>query len=131
MEKHQSLHQRRINGDASEEQPAFSLHMADAGTDQFDRDFALSMASEQNLLYEIEQAMNRIRGGSYGVCELTGKTIESERLKAIPWARFSAEAEKQLERDGMFERARFAPLEGLPKTSETEEAEEAEVEEEA
>ncbi len=117
--------------DASEEQPAFSLHMADAGTDQFDRDFALSMASsEQSLLYEIEQAINRIRSRTYGICELTGKPIEAERLRAIPWARFSTEAEKQLERDGAVRRARLAPLEALPKGSETE-PEAAEAEEEA
>lgn len=119
--------------DASEEQPAFSLHMADAGTDQFDRDFALSMvSSEQNLLYEIEQAINRIHSGTYGTCELTGKSIEGERLKAIPWARFSADAEKQLEKDGVVYRARLAPLEALSKGNENEEeTEQAEVEEEA
>src|SRR5215472_10505489 len=44
--------------DASEEQPAFSLHMADAGTDSFDRDFALSrISSEQDAVYEIEEAL--------------------------------------------------------------------------
>ena len=59
--------------DASEEQPAFSLHMADAGTDSFDRDFALSrVSSEQDALYEIEDALMRIRRGTYGICELTG-----------------------------------------------------------
>src|SRR4051812_11834896 len=60
--------------DASEEQPAFSLHMADAGTDSFDRDFALSrISSEQDAVYEIDEAMMRIRRGTYGICELTGK----------------------------------------------------------
>jgi RNA polymerase-binding transcription factor DksA len=118
--------------DASEEQPVFSLHMADAGTDNFDRDFALSMASsEQSAVYEIEQALGRIRSGSYGVCELTGKPIETDRLKAVPWARFSTEAEKQLEKEGVVHRPRLAPLEGMPKTNETAETDEVEVEEEA
>src|SRR6476659_7733468 len=46
--------------DASEEQPAYSLHIADAGTDNYDRDFALGIASaEQEALYEIDQALNR------------------------------------------------------------------------
>src|SRR5438093_3294390 len=74
--------------DASEEQPAYSLHIADAGTDNYDRDFALSIAtSEQEALYEIDQALNRIQEGAYGICELTGKPIELERLKAVPWTR--------------------------------------------
>jgi len=113
--------------DASEEQPTFSLHMADAATDAFDRDFALSMASsEQSALYEVEQAINRIRNGTYGICELTGKPIEPERLKAVPWARFSAEAEKQLEKDGAVKRARLAPVEAMPKGGDAGEDEEEE-----
>src|SRR5689334_14322397 len=69
---------------AKEEQPAFSLHMADAGTDEFDRDFALSlMSSEQSALYEVDEALNRIRAGTYGICEVTGEEIEPERLAAI------------------------------------------------
>src|SRR4030095_3664181 len=44
------------------EQPTFSQHMADAATDSFDRDLALSLiSSEQDALYEIEQALSRIK----------------------------------------------------------------------
>lgn len=107
--------------DASEESPAFGLHMADAATDTYDRDFALGIAtSEQNVLYEIDEALNRIRNGSYGICELTGKPIEKERLKAIPWARFSAAAEKQLEREGAVKRAKLGQLAGLVGTAQPE-----------
>ena len=111
--------------DASEEQPAFSLHMADAGTDSFDRDFALSrISSEQDAVYEIEEALMRIRRGTYGICELTGKPIESKRLEAVPWARFSAAAEKQLEKDGAVRRTRLNPREAFPRgVSATNEAE--------
>lgn len=116
--------------DATEEQPSYSLHMADAGTDTYDRDFALSMASsEQSTIYEIEQAINRIRAGTYGVCEVTGKPIEPERLKAVPWTRFSTQAEKELEKDGTVQRARLAPVEAVAKTSEGEESESEEEEE--
>jgi DnaK suppressor protein len=100
--------------DASEEQPAFSLHMADAGTDSFDRDLALSrISSEQDAVYEIDEALMRIRRGTYGTCELTGKPIERERLEAIPWTRFSAAAEQQLEKEGQVRRARLAPREAI------------------
>ena len=87
--------------DALEENPNFSTHVADAATDTYDRDFALCMlSSEQDAVYEIEEALDRINHGSYGICEVTGKPIEPSRLAAIPWTRFSAEAEKQLEKDG-------------------------------
>src|ERR1043166_9549142 len=103
---------------ATEERPSFSMHMADAGTDTYDRDFALSMMSlEQDGLYEIQEALSRILHGTYAFCELTGKPIEPERLEAIPWTRFSADAEKRLEKDGAVRRPRLAPREPVNRTS--------------
>ena len=102
--------------DARQEQPSLSTHMADAGTDTYDQDFALGiLSSEQDALYEIEQALHRIRDGTYGICELTGKRIESERLQAIPWARFTAAAEKQLEKEGAVTRHRLGPRDTVPR----------------
>ncbi len=76
-------------------------HIADAATDSYDRDWALAMiSSDQNALYEIEQALGRIQEGTYGVCELTGRPIEAARLRAIPWTRFSARAQAELEARG-------------------------------
>jgi RNA polymerase-binding transcription factor DksA len=105
-----------LTKDALEEQPSYSTHMADAGTDNYDRDFALGMlSSEQDARYEIEQAIDRIRNGAYGKCELTGKPIEPERLEAIPWTRFSARAEKQLEQEGALKRASLGPRDTVAK----------------
>src|SRR5262245_49872206 len=96
--------------DALEENPNFSTHMADAATDTYDRDLALGMlSSDQDALYEIEEAIDRIRNGTYGVCELTGKPIEPKRLEVIPWTRFTATAEQQLEKEGAVKRARLGP----------------------
>lgn len=97
-----------LNEIAREEQQAFSLHMADAGTDEFDRDFALSiLSSDQNAMFEIDAALERIRRGTYGVCEITGQPIEPERLAAIPWTRYSAAAQRELEETGNAARTRL------------------------
>ena len=62
--------------ESAEEMTSYSLHMADSGTDNFDRDFALSLlSSDQDAIYEIEEALKRIEKNTYGICELTGKTI--------------------------------------------------------
>jgi RNA polymerase-binding transcription factor DksA len=117
----------KLAREATEGTPTYSMHMADAGTDSFDRDFALSMlSSDQDALYEIEEAIKRIENGSYGVCELTGKPIPESRLQAIPWARFSADAQRQLERDGVLKRRQLSAFASLPaaETAETEEGEE-------
>ncbi len=114
---------------AKEEQQAFSQHMADAGTDEFDRDFALSMiSSDQNALYEIEAALNRIRSGSYGTCELTGNQIEAERLVAIPWTRYSAEAQREMELSGSAARTRLGELGGWAEPAKSDEDGEEEAE---
>jgi len=100
-----------ISRDINQEKITFSEHMADAGTDSYDRDFALSMLSAENdALYEIDQAIKRIELGTYGICEVTGRKIEPERLEAIPWTRFSAQAARELESNGEIKRAQLAQL---------------------
>jgi DnaK suppressor protein len=97
--------------ESAEEMSSYSLHMADSGTDNFDRDFALSLLSaDQDAIYEIEEALKRIEKGTYGVCELTGKQIPKARLDAIPWTRFTVEAQAQLERDGALRQRKLGAL---------------------
>lgn len=97
--------------ESAEEMASYSLHMADSGTDNFDRDFALSLlSSDQDALYEIEEALKRIEKDTYGVCELTGKPIPEARLEAIPWTRFTVEAQAQLEREGALRQKRLGAL---------------------
>jgi RNA polymerase-binding transcription factor DksA len=91
---------KRSSKDDAGDLSSYGQHMADAGTDTFDRDFALSMvANEQDALSEVEAAVQRIKAGTYGLCETTGKPIAKERLLAVPFTRYSAEALKQIERN--------------------------------
>jgi len=96
---------------AQEEISNFSEHMADAASDSYDRDCALALlSSAQEALYEIELALNRIASGTYGICELSGEVIETDRLKAIPWTRFSKAAQVQLENRGVTNRVQLGEL---------------------
>jgi DnaK suppressor protein len=89
------------------EASAFGMHQADAGSDAYDRDFALSLLSqEQDALYEIDQALKRIELGTYGVCEMSGKQIPHTRLEAIPFARFTVQCQAQLEKQSKASRVR-------------------------
>ena len=97
--------------ESAEEMSSYSLHMADSGTDNFDRDFALSLlSSDQDAVYEIEEALKRIEKDTYGICELTEKPIPKTRLDAIPWTRFTVEAQTQLEREGALRQRRLGTL---------------------
>lgn len=125
------LHQ--MNGlakESAEEMASYSLHMADSGTDNFDRDFALSLlSSDQDAVYEIEEALKRIEKDTYGVCELTGKPIPRARLDAIPWTRFTVEAQAQLEREGALRQKRLGALGTVDSAGSVEVEEEEEAEE--
>ncbi len=125
---------RQMNGlakESAQEMAGYSLHMADSGTDNFDRDFALSLlSSDQDAIYEIEEALKRIEKQTYGICELTGKTIPKSRLEAIPWTRFTVQAQAQLEKEGALRQRRLGALGTVDAVGTTEvESEEEEPEE--
>src|SRR6476646_9233361 len=100
---HGTLRSRAEGSEAS----AFGMHQADAGSDAYDRDFALSLLSqEQDALYEIDEALKRIDLGTYGKCEMSGKPISRARLEAIPFARFTVECQSQLKKQSKASRVR-------------------------
>ena len=83
-------------------------HQGDAGSDAYDRDFALSvLAKEQDALYEIEQALRRIQSGAYGICEMSSRKVPQARLEAIPFARLTVECQAQWEKE--YGNRRFRP----------------------
>jgi len=74
------------------------IHMADLGSDNFEQEFALGlMDSERKLLTEIEEALERIDKGIYGICLGTGKPISKARLEAQPWAKYCVDYAQKLE----------------------------------
>jgi DnaK suppressor protein len=96
------------NAPEGSEASGSGMHQGDAGSDAYDRDFALSvLAKEQDALYEIEEALKRIRRNTYGVCELSGKKIPHTRLEAIPFARLTVECQGQWEKE--YGNRRFRP----------------------
>ncbi len=98
-----SLRSRAEGSEAS----AFGMHQADAGSDAYDRDFALSLLSqEQDSLYEIDEALKRVENGTYGVCEMSGKPIPHARLEALPFTRYTVECQAELEKRNRFSRVR-------------------------
>jgi len=100
-----------LKKESAEEMPGYSMHMADSGTDNFDRDSALSLlSSDQDAVYEIDEALKRIEKGTYGRCELTDKAIPKTRLNAVPWARYTVDSQAQLEKDGAIRHRKLGSL---------------------
>jgi len=92
-------------GASARESGELSLNSSDAGTETFDRDLALSMvANDHEALEEIEDAIDRIFDGSYGICQQTKKPINKSRLRAVPFTRFSLEGQNLFENNNRKER---------------------------
>ena len=97
---HTSETLKQSSKDNSGDLSGYGSHQADAGTETFDRDFALGILSnEQDALNEIEEAIYRIKDGTYGICEETGKPINKERLTVVPFTRFSLEGQEAFEKN--------------------------------
>jgi RNA polymerase-binding protein DksA len=87
--------QRESSGDLS----SYSFHMADHGTDNFDREFALNLvSSEQDVIYEIDDALRRLQMGTYGACEKCSELIAKPRLKAQPFAKLCIKCQSEAEK---------------------------------
>jgi DnaK suppressor protein len=103
---------------AKEPLEKFSMSMADVATDEFDHNLALSLLSaEQAALYEIDEALSRIKNGTYGICEITGNPIPESRLNAVPWTRFSMDTERRLESTGQIDHVRLGKLQSVTEPS--------------
>lgn len=76
-------------------------HMADAGTDNFDQEFDLSMIeNEQETLVQVDEALGRVEAGTYGRCLECEAAIAKPRLQALPYTRTCIECARALERQG-------------------------------
>jgi RNA polymerase-binding protein DksA len=77
-----SKNPREASGDLS----AYTVHMADMSADTYERELAMNLASsEQEVLYQIDDALKRMDEGAYGSCQQCGKPIALSRLKAVPY----------------------------------------------
>jgi DnaK suppressor protein len=85
-------------GEASGSLSNAPLHMADLGTDAFEKEFSLSLLQNQErALEEISEALERVRQGTFGRCEECGGVIPKARLQAIPYARHCVECARKLQ----------------------------------
>ena len=99
-----SMEQEALRAGGNSNLSNLPIHMADMGTDNYEQEFTLGLVEkDRQLLREINVALAKIADGRYGICEGTGKPITRARLEAQPWARFSIEHARQLEKGfGMY-----------------------------
>ena len=92
---HASPSERSDSGDVS----GHVMHLADVATDMYDREFNLSLASnDREVIQKIDAALDRIAKKTYGFCLKSGKKISESRLKAIPYAEYCLEVQEEMDR---------------------------------
>ena len=90
---------RKSPKEASGDISSYTYHMADIATDTYDREFIMSLASnDRALFYEIEDALKKIEDGTFGVCEECKNLIARVRLRAIPYARLCLKCQEKKEK---------------------------------
>ena len=88
----QRLTEEALHRDNGGETTHMPIHMADVGSDNWEQDFTIGLiANEQTLVREIDEALERIRTKTYGVCLATHRPISLARLMAKPWAKYCIE----------------------------------------
>ena len=88
--------------------------MADAASAEAQRSLSLVAATATHgMIVEVLEAIRRIERGTYGICEITGEPIGTERLNSVPWARYSLKGQREMEEAGWVRRTALPALEGL------------------
>jgi len=83
---------------ASGELSVVPYHMADVGTENFEHEFLLGLIeNEEEELRQIDEALQRIADGTYGICEC-GRAIPKTRLRALPYAKYCIECQRNSEK---------------------------------
>jgi RNA polymerase-binding transcription factor DksA len=79
--------------------PNAPTHLADVGSDNYEQEFALHLlASEEETLVEVLDALRRLEQGTFGVCEECQAPIPKGRLQALPYARHCVRCASKNER---------------------------------
>ncbi|MFC1675265.1 TraR/DksA family transcriptional regulator [Candidatus Omnitrophota bacterium] len=90
---------KKSQKDAAGDISGYTYHMADVATDTYDREFSMSLASnDREFLYELDDALKRIEEGRFGVCDSCKRMVTKVRLRAVPHARSCVKCAKKLER---------------------------------
>ncbi|HHT9159551.1 MAG: hypothetical protein A2099_07260 [Planctomycetes bacterium GWF2_39_10] len=89
---------KRSRQDASGDLSNVPIHMADVGTDNYERELMIELIQNgEESVRSIDTALEKIEDGTFGVCELCAKKITKERLKAVPYAKLCIDCQREEE----------------------------------
>jgi RNA polymerase-binding protein DksA len=85
--------------DSSGEVSRYSYHLGDTASISYGREFSMSLSErQQKYLEQVDKALERIKDGTYGICQVTGELIPIERLEEVPVAKYSVKGKEIVEK---------------------------------
>ncbi len=98
---------RWLGGDQEDEAGSLGNHLADDGSDVMEQERLSTISADlQDMLRQIDRALERLDDGSYGICQRCGQPINPERLEAFPYVAYCIDCQTVLERENAL-RPRF------------------------
>ena len=92
-------HDLRVGKESGDEA---SEDIVDRANNAYQREFMFNLSGgERRLLRQVEEALERLDQGEYGVCAHCQEPIGAQRLKAIPWARYCVDCQEKEERGSL------------------------------
>jgi RNA polymerase-binding protein DksA len=99
MDELQQSNLKQSISDAAGENSRYSYHLGDVASLSYGREFSMGLAErQQKYLEQIDEALQRIEEGTYGICKVTGEPIAIERLEEVPVAKYSVKGKEILEK---------------------------------
>ncbi len=99
MDELQQTNLKQSISEASGENSRYSYHLGDVASLSYGREFSMGLAErQQKYLEQVDEALQRIEDGSYGICKVTGEAIAIERLEEVPVAKYSVKGKEIMER---------------------------------
>ena len=99
MDELQQSNLKQSISDSAGEISRYSYHLGDVASLSYGREFSMGLAErQQKYLEQIDEALQRIDEGSYGVCKVTGELIPVERLEEVPVAKYSVKGKEIMEK---------------------------------
>jgi DnaK suppressor protein len=105
QELRRTVTRTQADGRSADEDTAQDI--ADRAASSYNKEFLFSQSNnDRQLLQMVENALARIREGSFGECISCGKEINAKRLEAVPWTRHCIECQEKLEQGILEETSR-------------------------
>jgi len=99
MDELQQTNLKQSISEASGENSRYSYHLGDVASLSYGREFSMGLAErQQKYLEQVDEALQRVEDGTYGICKVTGETIAIERLDEVPVAKYSVKGKEIMER---------------------------------